>query len=204
MQAGSRSWIKRKTGACNGFTLVELLVVIAIIGILVALLLPSVQSAREAARRTQCVNKLKQIGLALNNYNSAHSYYPYGADDADCETVDGGSRPRKPLTWRVLILPYLEEQAVYDQLTVLAEQSVVTGCYPVRPWENSPLQQQEMSSFVCPSEQGGGIHDGFSSWSGPATAAISSYFWECRTSFHGTTGLGFVQRLWQVHGRDRS
>ena len=162
--------------ARGGFTLVELLVVIAIIGILVALLLPAVQTAREAARRTECVNNLRQIGLALHNYNSASGYFPYGANDADCERIAGGSRPRIPLTWRVTILPYMEEQAVYDRLVELAEQSTVNGCYPVRPWDRSDLQVTPIAGYVCPSEVGGAIHTGFSSWSGPSTAAIASYF----------------------------
>ena len=153
------------------FTLVELLVVIAIIAMLVTLLLPAVQAAREAARRTQCVNNLKQLGLALANYNAGHGYYPYGADDDDCEV----RRPRKPLTWRVLILPYLEDQTRYDELLELAERSVSTACYPVRPWENSPLQQQAISGFVCPSDVGDPLKQGFSSWSGPSPAAIASY-----------------------------
>ena len=84
-----------------GFTLVELLVVISIIGILVALLLPAVQAAREAARRMQCGNNLKQIGLALHNYHTAVRTFPYGADFAG--TYTGA-------TWAASILPYLEQQ----------------------------------------------------------------------------------------------
>ena len=116
----------------HGFTLVELLVVIAIIGLLVSLLLPAVNAAREAARRTQCINNLKQIGIALHNYDAAQGYFPYGAADPDCENVDGKVPERNPMTWRVLILPYMEQQALYDQLQTLAETSVTTSCYPVR------------------------------------------------------------------------
>ena len=88
----------------RGFTLVELLVVIAIIGILVALLLPAVQAAREAARRSSCQNNLKQIGLALQNYHSASGSLPIGAG------LEEGS------LWSAFILPYMEEEAhaVYD------------------------------------------------------------------------------------------
>jgi prepilin-type N-terminal cleavage/methylation domain-containing protein len=89
-----------------GFTLVELLVVIAIIGILIALLLPAVQAAREAGRRTQCVNNLKQLGLAMHGYHDSHGRLPYAV--IDCCTPPGG-------TWVVLLLPLLEQQNLRAQ-----------------------------------------------------------------------------------------
>ena len=89
-----------------GFTLVELLVVIAIIGVLVALLLPAVQAAREAARRTDCGNKLKQIGIAMHNFHDVYLNLPNGAPDDDTNE----------LAWGTLILPYLEQSATYDGL----------------------------------------------------------------------------------------
>jgi prepilin-type N-terminal cleavage/methylation domain-containing protein/prepilin-type processing-associated H-X9-DG protein len=160
-------------GQPRGFTLVELLVVIAIIAILVALLLPAVNSAREAARRTQCINNLKQIGLALNIYESAQRHYPYGVDDDDCEV----GRPRDPRSWRILILPFMEETALYDILVPIAKRSITTGCYPSRPWDLAIIQQQTIiPTYICPSEVGPYIKDGFSTWSGPRTAAISTYF----------------------------
>ena len=158
----------------RGFTLVELLVVIAIIGILVALLLPAIQAAREAARRSGCQNNLHQIGVAMQNFNSAKKVFPYGAHDGDCEA--GVPHDRLPLTWRILILPYMEKQALYEQLNQVAELSRGAGCYPVRPWDQSPLQQLEISSYICPSETLPAIKSGMAAWSGPATAAIASYF----------------------------
>ena len=86
----------------RGFTLVELLVVIAIIGILIALLLPAVQAAREAARRTQCQNNLKQISLAVHNFHDTHNAFPVTR------------LPSNRLTWVVYILPYLEQGAFYE------------------------------------------------------------------------------------------
>jgi prepilin-type N-terminal cleavage/methylation domain-containing protein len=88
----------------NGFTLVELLVVIAIIGILIALLLPAVQAAREAARRTQCHNNMKQLALALQNYHSANKRFPAGALSSN------------NLSWRPYILPFIEGTAIYQQM----------------------------------------------------------------------------------------
>lgn len=98
-----------------GFTLVELLVVITIIGILIALLLPAVQSAREAARRLQCQNNLKQLGLAALSHESAYGYYPGGGWGTEwAGDPDRGAGVRQPGGWTYTVLPYLEQQAVYD------------------------------------------------------------------------------------------
>jgi prepilin-type N-terminal cleavage/methylation domain-containing protein len=165
----------RRSLACRGrgFTLVELLVVIAIIGVLVALLLPAIQAAREAARRSACQNNLHQIGVAMQNYHSARQVFPYGAHDGDCES--GIPHERYPMTWRTLLLPYMEQQALYEQLLELAEASRGGGCYPIRPWDRSPLQQQIIPAFICPSESVQ-IGNGMATWSGPETAAVASYF----------------------------
>jgi|LakMenEpi03Aug12_release.lakeMendotaPanAssembly.Ray.scaffolds.fasta_scaffold120662_2 prepilin-type N-terminal cleavage/methylation domain-containing protein/prepilin-type processing-associated H-X9-DG protein len=98
---------------CVAFTLVELLVVIAIIGILVGLLLPAVQAAREAARRMQCSNNLKQLGLAIHNYESTFKVLPRGVQQTNLSTEFGFPR----LTWGISVYPYIEQNAIYNQFT---------------------------------------------------------------------------------------
>jgi prepilin-type N-terminal cleavage/methylation domain-containing protein len=115
---------QRSHSVRRGFTLVELLVVIAIIGVLVAILLPAVQAAREAGRRTTCINNLRNIGLAWQNHLDVHKHYPTGgwgwlwAGDPD-----RGYGPRQPGGWMYNVLPYMEEQALHDLGKGLAEGS---------------------------------------------------------------------------------
>ena len=106
--------------ARHGFTLVELLVVIAIIGTLVALLLPAVQAAREAARRSQCTNNLRQLGIGLQSYHSNRDQFPLGISGAAQKNViDEEGVPRdgdEGFGWGTALLPYIEQQPLYDQI----------------------------------------------------------------------------------------
>jgi prepilin-type N-terminal cleavage/methylation domain-containing protein/prepilin-type processing-associated H-X9-DG protein len=129
----------------DGFTLVELLVVIAIIGILVALLLPAVQSAREASRRAQCMNNVKQMGLAMQNFEGVYKVFPTGGNQIwpDIEKYVTGGKPNGPATqglgWAFQILPFLEEQAVFDLKTTAQIQGVAIKMYNC-PSRRGPTQ----------------------------------------------------------------
>jgi prepilin-type N-terminal cleavage/methylation domain-containing protein/prepilin-type processing-associated H-X9-DG protein len=144
---------------CRGFTLVELLVVIAIIGVLVGLLLPAVQQAREAARRMSCSNNLKQLGLAIHNYESVLRVFPsayitntridgsaYGVSFAD------QYRNGPPgWAWGTLILPYMEQQNLYQQMRL---------DLPCWATENAAAVRTKVKAFLCPSSVAGG-NNGF-------------------------------------------
>ena len=136
-----------------GFTLVELLVVIAIIGILVALLLPAIQAAREAARRTQCGNNLKQFGVALHNHHDVRKFFP------PLNASNGGTRSTNPQgnegrnSGLMHILPYMEQSAVYD---ILSQPGTYGGISilawgPIRDRSYYPPYVEQFAAFVCPS-----------------------------------------------------
>jgi prepilin-type N-terminal cleavage/methylation domain-containing protein/prepilin-type processing-associated H-X9-DG protein len=151
-----------------GFTLVELLVVIAIIGILVALLLPAIQAAREAARRSSCTNNLKQIGIALQNYEISHKRFPPARPGPDATTsreVREVGRPPGPraaggkgyerggASGFVMLLPFLEDQALYDQFDMDGDGIWLSSVSGVS-WR-TPQKEQAIGTrpdvMVCPS-----------------------------------------------------
>lgn len=135
----------------RGFTLVELLVVIAIIGILIALLLPAVQAAREAARRSQCSNNLKQIGLALHNYHDTNKTFPFSWM---VFATDPGYSDLNAQVWGTRILPYIEQQALYDQYD---SRFPAIDQYAAHPEvvQNLAVIATPLAAYVCPSTPGG-------------------------------------------------
>lgn len=158
--------IRRK----SGFTLVELLVVIAIIGVLVALLLPAVQAAREAARRSQCSNNLKQFGLGVQNYLSTHEGYPSGLTQ---ETY-----PYRGLSFFVALLPYIEQQQVYERwdFVYLDRNS---------RWPDSPAAT-EIPMFMCPSDNPEERVTEFTTL--PANSGLTFVGYYSNTSYAGNHG----------------
>lgn len=134
------------TGKRRGFTLIELLVVIAVIGILVALLLPAVQQARESARQTSCKNNLKQIGIALHNYHSSHALFP---PTSTSDVEQGGwlvvPQSRHIHSWSNLLLPHIDQQNLYDQFNF-----DLSSMHPV----NLPIAELLPPGFRCPAYSG--------------------------------------------------
>ena len=134
------------------FTLIELLVVIAIIAILIALLLPAVQQAREAARRTECKNKLKQFGLAMHNYHDVHRCFPPGIMGADTRLFVGSSLPgHRAFGWGVYLLPYLERTDLYD----LIDFNIPAYVHFPNSGTNSNeilFSSARVEQFLCPSD----------------------------------------------------
>jgi len=134
-----------------GFTLVELLVVIAIIGVLVALLLPAVQAAREAARRIQCANNVKNLSLALLNYHDSHGNFPAPTTVRPDSNDDVLSDNRLFTNWAVETLPYFEQQGLYDIFEIsTADLKRITDA------ENETARSTELPVMLCPSDIGQG------------------------------------------------
>jgi prepilin-type N-terminal cleavage/methylation domain-containing protein/prepilin-type processing-associated H-X9-DG protein len=140
----------------RGFTLIELLVVIAIIAVLIALLLPAVQAAREAARRAQCINNLKQLGLAIANYESANNSLPigtvYGVGVPPC-TSPGFGNGCQNTPWFVLMLSYIDQGPLFNSFNFsIGMEGPMTPGYPAGFIINSTVFTSRINSFQCPSD----------------------------------------------------
>jgi len=186
----------RSSRPLHGFTLVELLVVIAIIAILVALLLPAVQAAREVARRTQCSNHLKQIGVALHNFHSAHAEFPLGgALWTSLYSTSGSSL----LSWRTSIAPHIELQNEYDEITTISPMELDFGIAG-ESWKRAiarlPTQQKIVKVFQCPSDSlSSQVHQvGHAWWGVIGREATGKPFWPAATAnYFGNGGPASIR-----------
>ena len=151
----------------SAFTLVELLVVIAIIGILIGMLLPAVQQVREAARRSQCQNQLKQLSLGMHNYESAFQHFPSG--------VIGDSITSRGFNWGTLILPYIEQKSIHDLLASVSDSftNFTSRDNSVSPAVN--YEQSVLPIFICPSDAVGDLNERRPSMDNQGPAAKSNY-----------------------------
>jgi prepilin-type N-terminal cleavage/methylation domain-containing protein/prepilin-type processing-associated H-X9-DG protein len=166
----------RRRGLSLGFTLIELLVVIAIIAVLIALLLPAVQAAREAARRAQCVNNLKQMGLAVHNFESTNGKFPDGIGPYPFNPPPAGGGTRVGV--QALILPYLEQASLYSAINLTIDMNS-TG-------DNDTARCQQISAFLCPSDGKGGRSPGTRVWAG-STGGLG------QSNYYGNNGATAAQ-----------
>jgi prepilin-type N-terminal cleavage/methylation domain-containing protein len=142
--------------ARTAFTLVELLVVIAIIGVLVALLLPAVQAAREAANRSSCGNKLKQLGIGVHNFNDTFKKLPRGAENQVLPQPNstGSTTYFIGTTWLVYVLPFIEQQPLYDRYDFTVQYDNIPSGGASAPKNNDAVGSTVVPTFYCPSGPG--------------------------------------------------
>ncbi len=168
-----------RRAARRAFTLIELLVVIAIIAVLIALLLPAVQAAREAARRAQCVNNLKQIGLALQNYHDVQGSFPYGA------------KATSWATWYHAMLPYIEASTLSNSYNFQGSGCSTPPLTYSGP-ENATATNSRINSFSCPSDQNDAPLAGVVSMNyGANFGNTGTGFWQCTTATIGGVTVAF-------------
>ena len=165
----------------QAFTLVELLVVIAIIGVLVALMLPAVQSAREAARRMHCTNNLKQFGIAMHSYHDTFTCFPPGFMAVDhAGDVAGG------WAWGVFLMPYIEQSSLQGTLS--------TTEYTLSQVVSDPallaMLQTELSVFKCPSSPMEPLRE----FQGPGSQMVATSNYTCCRGFYRYSGLVHLQK----------
>src|SRR5688500_17455479 len=162
------------------FTLVELLVVIAIIGILIALLLPAVQAAREAARRTQCNNNLKQIGLGVQNFHDIRQECVPAWLTGDTGPNGNPNAPSgaqfRP-AWTLMILPFMEQGNVHD----LLDYSVLLNANPTAPANHTTLRGTSVATYFCPSRR-----------TPPAMTTVAGAA-QCSVGDYAAVAIGFGQ-----------
>lgn len=198
----------------SGFTLIELLVVIAIIAVLIALLLPAVQQAREAARRAQCKNNMKQLGLGLHNYHDTFNTLPPGS----IQVFETGAR--NEATWISMILPYIDQQAIYNR----ADFNACFGCAVAVGNPTSEIVSIAIPMMLCPSDREVGLavsiyrRGNYAANTGigplhsvtnpkdPTRAVSGPFTMNSKTNFRdftdGTTNTVLVSELLKVEGND--
>lgn len=178
----------------SGFTLIELLVVIAIIGVLVALILPAVQQAREAANRTKCINNLKQIGLAAQQYHDVYQSFPSGwycNDQNDPNCLPNAALPSYWSGWPSLFLK-LEQQNLYDELNLYLPPIQVVNNTMVAYPDNSTAVRRSLDFMVCPSNRKAAASSTATSTTTTTTANNNAAFRIAPSDYRGNMAAGMV------------
>jgi prepilin-type N-terminal cleavage/methylation domain-containing protein/prepilin-type processing-associated H-X9-DG protein len=170
-----RSMALQRARGCAGMTLIEILVVVAIIGVLTALLLPAIQAARESARRSECQNNLRQIGIALHLYHDAHGELPVGCIDKRVSQNPNG----RQLAWSAEVLPYLEETALWRHIDFKSAYDSPANSYAA---------SFVLSVYLCPSTSTMGVGRDINGVSNPALTRDAARYRGAATDYGGIYG----------------